>query len=130
MKNITIYAAKTVITMNPANPSATHVAVQDCLILGAGTLEELAPWGDYTLDERFAEKVIIPGFVEAHAHVMEGATALMPYAGYFDRPLPDGSTAKGIRSYAELMTFFARTARLNDRPKAAADHERLRSYLL
>ncbi len=103
MNEITIYSAKTIITMNPANPVATHVAVRDGLILGAGTLSELAPWGDYKIDDRFAKKVIIPGFVEAHAHVMEGATALMPYVGYFDRPLPDGSTAKGFRSYPALI---------------------------
>ena len=65
MSEITIYSAKTIITMNPANPVATHVAVRDGLILGAGTLSELAPWGDYKIDDRFAKKVIIPGFVEA-----------------------------------------------------------------
>jgi len=89
--------------MNPANPFATHVAVRDGLILGAGSLEELAPWGAYELDERFSDKIITPGFVEAHAHVMEGATALMPYVGYFDRPLPDGSIAKGFQSYKALI---------------------------
>jgi len=40
------------------------------------------------------------------AHVMEGATALMPYVGYFDRPLPDGSTAKGFRNYPDLMAHL------------------------
>jgi len=106
MSDITIYSAKTIITMNPANPVATHVAVRDGLILGAGDLCELAPWGEYTLDERFADKVILPGFVEAHAHVMEGATALSPYVGYFDRPLPDGGTAKGFQSYPDLIAHL------------------------
>lgn len=110
MNKITIYPARQIITMNPANPRATHVAVQDGLILGAGSLSELAVWGDYELDERFAEHVLVPGFVEAHAHVMEGATALMPYVGYFDRPLPDGTIAQGIQSYAEL---FARLSELD-----------------
>jgi len=92
--------------MNPANPVATHVAVRDGLILGAGNLDELAPWGEYKLDERFADKIITPGFVEAHAHVMEGATALTPYVGYFDRPLPDGSTARGFRNYPDLIAHL------------------------
>ena len=35
--NITIYAAKKIITMNPAQPLATHVAVRDGRILGAAT---------------------------------------------------------------------------------------------
>lgn len=102
MNRIKIYVARAVITMNPSNPQTTHVAVRDGLILGAGSLAELAPWGDYELDTTFENHVIVPGFVEAHAHVMEGATALMPYLGYFDRPLPDGSIAKGIKSYDEL----------------------------
>ena len=36
----TIYQAKKIITMNPARPHATHVAVRDGRILGAGTLQE------------------------------------------------------------------------------------------
>lgn len=107
MHTITIYSARAVITMNPSNPQTTHVAVRGGLILGTGSLEELEPWGKYELDDTFADKVIVPGFVEAHAHVMEGATALMPYLGYFDRPLPDGSIAPGIKSYAELRTRLA-----------------------
>ena len=42
---ITIYRAAQIITMNPSNPLATHVAVRDGEILGAGSLEELAGWG-------------------------------------------------------------------------------------
>ncbi len=101
--SITIYSARKIITMNPSNPEGTHIAVRDGMILGVGSLEEVAVWGDYELDERFAQHVITPGFVEAHAHVMEGAMALMPYLGWFDRPMPDGSTAAGVRSYPELI---------------------------
>ena len=36
-----IYRAKKIITMNPNQPHATHVAVRDGRILGAGNLEEL-----------------------------------------------------------------------------------------
>ncbi|MGD8832580.1 MAG: amidohydrolase [Pseudomonadales bacterium] len=101
--SIRIYRARRIITMNPANPEGTHIAVRDGEILGVGSLDELTVWGEHTVDERFAQDVIVPGFVEAHAHVMEGAMALMPYLGYFDRPLPDGSTAAGVKSYAELI---------------------------
>jgi predicted amidohydrolase YtcJ len=101
--SITIYEARQVLTMNPANPEGTHVAVRDGMVLGVGSLEELAMWGEYDLDDQFRDHVICPGFVEAHAHVMEGASGLMPYIGYFDRRLPDGSIAKGIRSYGELI---------------------------
>ena len=56
-KKTKIYQAKTIITMNSYLPKATHVAVRDGRILGAGTLEELERWGAYTLDETFADKV-------------------------------------------------------------------------
>jgi len=101
--SITIYRAKKVITMNPSNPEGTHVAVRDGVILGVGSLEEVAGWGDYKLDNSFSEHVIVPGFVEAHAHVMAGGMMLLPYVGYFERKLPDGSTAPGIKSYDALI---------------------------
>jgi predicted amidohydrolase YtcJ len=100
---IHIYSARRIVTMNPANPEGTHIAIRNGEILGVGSLEEVAVWGDYVLDERFKDHVIVPGFVEAHAHVMEGAMALTPYLGWFDRPLPDGTTAPGVRSYDELI---------------------------
>jgi len=34
----TIYRARKIITMNPSRPVATHVAVKDGRILGAGSL--------------------------------------------------------------------------------------------
>jgi predicted amidohydrolase YtcJ len=61
---ITIFVARNIVTMNPSNPEATHVAVRDGRILGAGTLEEVAGWDDYTLDETFADKVLTPGLIE------------------------------------------------------------------
>ena len=52
--------------MNPNRPFATHVAVRDGRILGAGSLEELGGWGEVELDTRFADKVILPGFDPEH----------------------------------------------------------------
>ncbi|MBK8049553.1 MAG: amidohydrolase [Anaerolineales bacterium] len=103
---ITIFQAKQIVTMNPSNPKATHVAVREGKILGAGTLAELKGWGAYELDDTFKDHVLVPGFIEAHAHVLEGALAELPYTGYFDRKRIDGSTAKGIKSYAELIDFL------------------------
>jgi predicted amidohydrolase YtcJ len=113
--SIRVYSADKIITMNPSNPIGTHIAVRDGIILGVGNLQEVSVWGDYTLDERFIDYTIVPGFVEAHAHVMEGATALMPYVGYFDRPLPDGTTAPGVKSYDELnLKLLQIDSELND----------------
>ena len=67
----TIYSAKKIITMNPSQPHVSHVAVREGRVLGAGSLAELEVWGEHVLDNRFAEKVLLPGFVEGHAHTME-----------------------------------------------------------
>ena len=69
----TIYSARRILTMNPRRPVATHVAVRDGHVLGAGALDELAGWGEYELDERFAGKVVMPGLVEGHCHSWEGS---------------------------------------------------------
>ena len=103
---ITIFQAKKIITLDPVTPEATHVAVRDGRILGAGNLGDLTGWGEYTLDTTFEDLVIIPGLIEAHNHVFAAFDALFPYVGYFDRPAIDGGTLKGITSYDALISFL------------------------
>ena len=93
-----IYSARKILTMNPARPVASHVAVRDGRIIGAGTVEEMAGFGAYELDERFAGKILMPGLVEAHCHVMEGAFWRFVYCGFFDRQAPDGTVWAGLNS--------------------------------
>jgi predicted amidohydrolase YtcJ len=99
----TIFAARKIITMNPSRPLATHVAVRDGRILGAGSLEELAGWGPYTLDDRLSAKVLLPGLVEGHSHLMEGAFWRFVYCGFFDRRDPDGRLWPGARSLDAVL---------------------------
>jgi predicted amidohydrolase YtcJ len=98
MSITTVYAARKIITMNPMQPAATHVAVRDGRILGVGSLDALAAWGAYTLDERFADKVLMPGLIEGHCHLKEGSMWDMPYLGWFDRRDPQGTVWSGLRS--------------------------------
>jgi len=98
MSITTVYAARKIITMNPMQPEATHVAVRDGRILGVGSLDALAAWGAYTLDERFADKVLMPGLIEGHCHLKEGSMWDMPYLGWFDRRDPQGTVWSGLRS--------------------------------
>ena len=84
----TIFQQK-IITMDPSRPEAIHVAVKEGRILGVGGLAELKAWGAYSLDERFADKVLMPGFVEGHAHAMEGSFWRKTYCGYFGRMDPE-----------------------------------------
>lgn len=104
MTEITIFSAKKIITMNPSNPEGTHVAVRNERILGVGTLEEVAGWGDYTLDDTFKDKVLLPGFVETHGHVaIGGLWASAHYLGYFGRYSPAGAYIEGLQSIDDVV---------------------------
>ena len=115
MNETTIYCARKIITMNPARPVATHVAVRDGYILGAGGLQELQGWGGYALDETFGDKVIMPGLVEGHSHAMEGTLWKYLYVGFFDRMDPQGTIWKGAKNIeAVLERLQAQAATLED----------------
>ena len=103
MSETTIFPARTVVTMDPSQPVVEAVAVRDGRVLAAGSLDECRSWGPHTIDRRFADHVLVPGLIEAHAHSLEGAFSLLPYVGWFDRHRVDGGTAPGIRSYAALL---------------------------
>ena len=119
----TIYSARRILTMNPHRPVATHVAVRDGRVLGAGTLDELAGWGDYELDERFAGKVVMPGFVEGHCHSWEGSAWEDTYLGFFDRTAPDGGLHPGLKNIdAVVERFRAAAASAEADARAEAGH--------
>jgi predicted amidohydrolase YtcJ len=99
----TIYRTRRTLTLDPNRPSVTHVAVRDGRILGAGALEDLTPWGEHVIDDRFADKVLMPGFVEGHCHVIEGAFWRFLYVGYHDRMDPNGRVWPGLRSLEAVI---------------------------
>ena len=112
MTKTVVYAARRIITMNPARPEATHVAVRDGRVLGTGTIDALRGWGPFDLDERFAGKVLMPGFVEGHSHVGEGVYWRYVYCGFFDRTDPDGRVWPGAKSVEQVV---ARMREAHDR---------------
>ena len=115
MSKTTVFAAKDIITMNPSRPRATHVAVRDGRILAAGSLDEMAGWEPYELNEDFAGHVLTPGFVEGHAHAMEGGIWDYTYVGFQDRWDPDGRRWPGVTSFdAVLARLTEAEARLPD----------------
>lgn len=99
----TIFTAKKIITMNPAQPEATAVAVREGRILGVGSLDELAMWGPHEVNNTFANKILLPGFVEAHSHSVVGGFWNFPYVGYFDRIAPDGTLWTGCQSVSAVI---------------------------
>ncbi len=99
----TIFVARKIITMNPMQPTATHVAVRDGRILGVGSAEDLAGWGAAHLDTRFADSVLIPGLIEGHSHLLEGGMWKFVYVGYFDRRGPDGRLWTGLKNFDAVV---------------------------
>jgi len=95
----TIYSARSILTMNPAQPRATHVAVREGRILGVGSLDDLTGWGPADLDERYAGQVLMPGLVEGHCHLPEGGMWKFAYVGFYDRRGPDGRLWPGLKSF-------------------------------
>lgn len=112
----TVYAARKIITMNPMQPQATHVAVRDGRVLSVGTLSDSQAWGEFTLDERFADKVLMPGLVEGHCHLKEGSMWDWAYLGWFDRRDPAGKVWSGLRS---MDAVVARLTEIDAEMKAA-----------
>ena len=108
--SITVYAARKIITMNPMQPEATHVAVRDGRILAVGDLARCTAWGECRIDERFADQVLLPGLVEGHCHLKEGSMWDWTYTGWFDRRDPDGKTWPGLRSMDAVVDRLAEVA--------------------
>lgn len=93
--------------MDASNPFATHVAVDANKIVGVGNSEVLQLFSDFTVNDQFKDNIIIPGFIEAHAHSMAGQDGLAPYVGYFDRPSPEGTVLKGLKSVDEVVAYLS-----------------------
>ena len=100
-QKITIYTAKTIVTLDPGTPTAEAVAVMDGKILGVGTLDEVQGWvtdEEVEIDRRFQDAVIIPGLIEAHMHPqITGVLWLGAYVGRFDRTRPTAPSSRGWR---------------------------------
>jgi predicted amidohydrolase YtcJ len=104
---ITVFVAKKIVTMDPGWPAGTAVAVRDGRVLSVGTLDDLKPWLDkspYTIDQTFADKILFPGFVEAHGHPIIGGTALTrPLLTYLPEPSPYGPGFPGVKTKPEAL---------------------------
>ena len=108
MSKTMVYAARKIITMDPTRPEVTHVAVRDGRVLAVGDADCAAPWGKFERDDRYRQAVLMPGFVEGHAHMMTGAMWKFAYAGHQDRFDPDGRRWEGLTDIAGVMAGLKR----------------------
>ena len=115
-----IYRARRVVTLDPGCPTAAAVAVRDGRILGVGNVDGLTEaWGAMPVDDTFADSVLLPGFVEAHSHSLEGAIWAWEYAGFFPRLGPDGERRRGCQTFDELLDLLRRLDAGLDDPDAS-----------
>lgn len=112
-----VFSARKIVTMNPSRPSATHVAVRDGRIVAVGSFDEIVATSGAKVDDHFKDKVLLPGFVEGHSHIMEGMMWSLPYVGAFDRRSPEGKLVQGLPDIDAIV------ARLQEAEAAMTDPE-------
>ena len=110
-----IYRARSILTMDPSNPRASHVAVREGRVLAVGDEAQCRAWGPARLDESFRDLVLMPGLVEGHSHANAGTVWAHTYTGYFDRIDPDGRRWPGCQSLEAVV------ARLREAEAAMTD---------
>jgi predicted amidohydrolase YtcJ len=103
MSETVVYPARLVRTGCWSRPVASAVAIRDGRILAVGDVEECRSWGPHRVDDRFADRFLVPGFVEAHSHTTEGQWASLAYVGWYDRRMADGVVVPGVHSVGALV---------------------------
>ncbi|NTW41589.1 MAG: amidohydrolase [Cellulomonadaceae bacterium] len=100
---VVVYLATTIVTMDPMRPTAEAIAVADGRIVAVGThAEVVAALGSrpFRVDEAFAAKVLVPGFIDQHVHPeLAGMTMSLPIISMEDWVLPTG-TVPAVRDRA------------------------------
>ena len=91
---LTVYTAARIITMEPALPVATAVAVDEGRIVAVGSLQSLAgiiESRDASIDRSLEDKVLMPGFIDPHVHpTLPAVLTQVPFLAPDDWSLPTG----------------------------------------
>ncbi|MEY2966806.1 MAG: hypothetical protein RLY50_856 [Actinomycetota bacterium] len=115
-----IYRARRIVTLDATLPAAEAVAVREGRVLHTGTFEEVS--GDLAgtgavVDDRFADSVIVPGFIEGHSHILdEGSLSRFAWVGSYDRRTPDGGVQPGCPTHEAAIARIEQAARETENP--------------
>jgi len=111
---VTVFPARKIVTMCETQPTARAVAVADGRVVAVGTMKTLEPWtkrDGASVDDRFKDKVLMPGFIDPHVHPsLPAVCTQFPFLAPDDWSLPTGNFpgARTPEDYiARLKTIVA-----------------------
>jgi len=120
--DMTIYTAQKIITMETNIPEATAVAVEDGRIVTVGSLDSLSDYIENhgaVVDERFADKVLMPGFIDPHIHPsLPAVLTQFPFLAPDDWHLPTGDFP-GAKTHEDYVARLKELVAAHD----ASDHD-------
>lgn len=99
--------AHSVLTMDSEQPRATHIAISKGQIVAVGNEADCLKAGATKFLDQFKDGFILPGFIEAHAHAMEGTIWRFVYCGFDARTNPEGEKVNGVVTLNELIARLA-----------------------
>lgn len=107
-KELTIYVAEKIITMDPGLPEATAVAVQNGRIAAVGDLEDLEALTrrfPHEIDRTFEDKILTPGLIASHEHPLLAANTIThrPLVAFYSTPNPFGTDVSGVSNKEEAL---------------------------
>lgn len=100
--------------MDAGRPLADAIAVAGERIVSVGNLESMQPWLrrlPHDIDERFADDILLPGFIDPHTHLrMSGTFMGLHYVGPIASHGPSGPV-EGLADRAAVIERLAELAR-------------------
>ncbi len=99
-EEIVIFPARKIVTLDPRRPRVEAVAIAGDSILATGGLEELKVAlreRSFTIDRRFEDRVLVPGFINQHEHAWLAAIAMIAeIVSIEDWVLPDRTIPRAV----------------------------------
>ena len=118
---VTIYTAKSIITMDPSQPRVSAVAVQNGLVVGVGSEASLTPWIERfggRVDNTLHDSVLMPGFIDPHVHPsLPAILTQLPFLAPDDWSLPTGEFPGALTPDTYQQQLIALEAAHTDKTK-------------